>query len=272
MATLTEKIDSRETVMSERPSVTMHYILDGTSDDITAKTLLLNSTPTLYDGLVRDECTLEPIFVDTTTGTGKWDCTVQYIAPEYQPPEVGESSFNFDTGGGTQHTTQSRETIASHAPPGKTAPDFKGAIGVTGDSVEGVDITVPVYQFAETHFLPDAAVTPAYKLTLFALTGRVNQAIWKGFAAGEVLFLGASGSRRGLGPWEITYRFAASPNVSDLTVGEITGIDKKGWEYLWVRYTDAEDTTAKALVKKPIAAYVERVYEDGDLSLLGIGV
>ena len=46
MATLTEKIDSRETVTGERPSVTMHYILDGTSDDITAKTLLLNSTPT----------------------------------------------------------------------------------------------------------------------------------------------------------------------------------------------------------------------------------
>lgn len=64
MATLTEKIDSRETVTGERPSVTMHYILDGTSDDITAKTLLLNSTPTSYDGLVRDECTLEPIFVD----------------------------------------------------------------------------------------------------------------------------------------------------------------------------------------------------------------
>jgi len=77
MATLTEKIDSRETVTGERPSVTMHYILDGTSDDITAKTLLLNSTPTVYDGLVRDECTLDPIFVDTTTGAGKWACSVR---------------------------------------------------------------------------------------------------------------------------------------------------------------------------------------------------
>lgn len=36
---------------------------------------------------------------------------------------------------------------------------------------------------------------------------------WRAFAAGEVLFLGASGSKRGEEEWEITYRFAASPNV-----------------------------------------------------------
>jgi len=108
-------------------------------------------------------------------------------------------------------------------------------------------------------------------MTLFQLTGRVNTGAFKGFNAGEVLFLGASGSRRGYGDWEITFRFAASPNVTNLTIGDITGINKKGWEYLWVRYADSEDTAAKALVKKPIAVYIERVYDDGNLSLLGIG-
>ena len=51
MPTLTEKIDSREWASGERPSVTMHYVLDGTSDDLTAKTLLLSFTPATYDGL-----------------------------------------------------------------------------------------------------------------------------------------------------------------------------------------------------------------------------
>ena len=46
---------------------------------------------------------------------------------------------------------------------------------------------------------------------------------------------------------------------------------KKGWEYLWVRYADEEDAAAKMLVKRPIAAYVEKVYEEGDFSQLGIG-
>jgi len=37
-----------------------------------------------------------------------------------------------------------------------------------------------------------------------------------------------------------------------------------------VRYTDVEDTSAKMLVKQPVAAYVEKVYEEGDFSGLGI--
>ncbi len=99
---------------------------------------------------------------------------------------------------------------------------------------------------------------------------RVNSGPFRGFAAGEVLFLGASGTKRGGGDWEITFRFAASRNRTNLTIGDITGISKKGWEYLWVRYADAEDANAKALIKKPVAVYVEKVYEEGDFGALGI--
>jgi hypothetical protein len=100
----------------------------------------------------------------------------------------------------------------------------------------------------------------------------VNGSGFKGFTKGEVLFLGASGSKRGLEDWEITFRFAASPNVTGLSLGSITGIAKEGWNYLWVRFTDDEDATAKALIKRPIAAYVEQVYPYGNFSGLGIGV
>ena len=40
---------------------------------------------------------------------------------------------------------------------------------------------------------------------------------------------------------------------------------------MWVRYEDAEDAAARAIVKKPVAAYVEKVYEEGNFGLLGIG-
>ena len=85
------------------------------------------------------------------------------------------------------------------------------------------------------------------------------------------IFPGASSSKRGSDDREITFRFAASPNKTGLTVGDIVNINKKGWEYMWVRYADAEDATAKAIVKKPAAVYVEKVYEEGDFSTLGIG-
>ena len=39
-----------------------------------------------------------------------------------------------------------------------------------------------------------------------------------------------------------------------------------------VRCADAEDATAKRIVKKPIAACVDKAYEEGDFAALGIGV
>jgi len=266
--TLREKIDSRASQAGESPSVTLLYGLDGTSDDLTAKTLAINSTPTTYDGLVRQSLSIEPEWVDTNTTDGRWLVTVRYGSATEEPP-TGDSTFAFDTGGGTQHITQSIQTIAKYPP--ATAPDFKGAIGVTHDNVEGVDITIPVYQFSETHYLDDAIVTPAYRGTLFYLTGKTNAGGFRGLAIGECLFLGASGSKRGQGDWEITFRFAGSPNVTGLMVGTIGPISKKGWEYMWVRYEDDEDENAKRLVKRPTAVYIEKVYEEGNFAVLGIG-
>ncbi|MCC7409962.1 MAG: hypothetical protein IT442_17985 [Phycisphaeraceae bacterium] len=245
------------------------YLIRGTEDHAEARTQLLATAPTTLGSLHRD---LDSVRVEELH-TGIWLGTVPYAKSQFtqSEPQTGDSVYSFDTGGGTQHVTQSLQTIGKY-PTG--APDFKGAIGVTRDSVEGVDITVPVYRFSETHIIDDDDVTAVYKGKLYSLTGKVNSSSFRGLAAGECLFLGASGSKRG-GPsgedWEITFNFAASPNRTGLVVGDITGIAKKGWDYLWVRYEDAEDATAKALVKRPVAAYVEKVYDSGDFSDLGIG-
>ena len=49
-------------------------------------------------------------------GPGLWEGKVRYGAKQKDPP-TGESTFSFDTGGGTQHITQSKETVSSHARP-----------------------------------------------------------------------------------------------------------------------------------------------------------
>ena len=269
----TENIDSRQ--YTEGQSADLVYTVRGTADEGTALASLNATAPADFQGLVRQPSSVEPVHIDTANPDHCiWTGTARYAPRQYeQPPETGDSSFSFDTGGGTQHITQSLATIHRYAASG-TAPDFKGAIGVTHDNVEGVDITVPVYNFSETHYLPASQVTSAYKGTLFQLTGKVNNASFRGLAAGECLFLGASGSRRGTEPdddWEISFRFAGSPNRTGITVGPITGIAKKGWEYLWVRYADAEDTASSTLVKQPVAAFVEKVYEEASFAGLGIG-
>jgi hypothetical protein len=257
--TIDERYNSREATESEDPSTELLYVVQGTDDDLTVKGLVAATAPAFYAGLKRDSFTI------STVGGGVWECAVRYVKLE------DESQFTFDTGGGNQHISQSMVTVGRYAAPGEIAPDFQGAIGVNQDQIEGTDITVPVYNFTETHQIDDALVTGDYKAALFFLTGKVNDAPFKGFARGEVLFLGASGAKRGFDDWEITYRFAASPNVVNLHLGNIVVASKEGWHYLWIRFADDEDNVAKVLIKKPITAYVEQVYEYGDFSGLGIG-
>jgi len=256
-------------VLSDQ-SAELTFIVRGTDSDIAARGELMSSSPSTHNGLKRDDIEVEEI------APGMWLCVVRYASSSQTSPEIGQSSFSFEMRGGSQHITQSLQTVASYASSDiAAAPDFRGAIGVTSEGIDGVDITVPIYTFTETHYLSPEVVTTAYKGTLFHLTGCVNNGSFKGLAAGECLFLGATGARRGTDPddlWEISFAFAGSPNVSGLTIGDITGVTKKGWEYLWIQYQEAEDTAAKMLIRKPIAAYVERVYRDGNFAALGIGV
>ena len=141
-------------------------------------------------------------------------------------------------------------------------------------NVNGVDVTMPVLNFTETHTLSGSRVSTSYKKTLASLTGTVNRSGFRGFSAGEVLFLGASGTKRSKkssAPWEITYRFAVSTNKAGFKVGDIQVTRKYGWDYLWVRYADKVAEGGKNVVKKPVGVYVEMVYPEGDFGNLGIG-
>lgn len=245
------------------PQAELGFYVIGTSDEIAARDALLAGSPAVYQGLVRKSATLSR---QTETS---WEGTVTY--GRLSQKETGQSTFRFETGGATTRVYQSKATVGSYAPPGKSAPNFQGAVNVQDRRVEGVDIIIPEYTFSETHYRAADAITQAYKITLANLTGKVNNAPFRGFNAGEVLFTGASGSMRSGEDWEITYNFKASPNLSNLTIGDITGIDKRGWEYLWVLYTEVEDGASKTIIKRPRAVYVERVYDEADFSLLGIG-
>jgi hypothetical protein len=196
-------------------------------------------------------------------------------------------SRSFDTSGQTAHRTQALADTSvgpfdtgEFAYPGPGAPSMNGAIGVDGSSVNGIDYVVPSLQWNETYDIAAGYVTTPYIRMVSKLTGTVNNAPFRTFAAGEVLFLGCSGAHewdaeKGDGPWSLTYKFLASPNAGPgltlpaIKVGSITGITKLGHEYLWVRYEDNVSDTS--LVKVPRHVYVNRIYRQDDFSQLGIG-
>jgi len=242
----------------------LFYKVKGTSSDLTARTEVEAAAPSTYDGLARDKVVLVKPFPPTG-----WLFRVHYVRPGSQRPETNDSKFRFSTTGGSQHITQSIATSQQRAVAGVTAPNFGGAIGVTKDSVEGVDIGQGVYEWSETHYIPDSQIDDTYKEWLRHLTWRTNDDFFRGFEAGEVLFMGCEGGpREDEVDWEIEFHFAASENLVNQTVGQITGINKKGHEYLWCSYEDSDDEDQ--LVKQPIVANVEQVYYEGDFDHLNI--
>lgn len=231
-------------------------------------------------------------------GDQAWKVSIAYEklgADDATQTASQKRSRSFDTTGGTQHVTNALQVKDAfgiivdsgervYGPAGlNDGASMKGSINVDDQGVNGVDIVVPSFQFQESYDVPLAVLNDAYIRKLGELTGSVNDAPFRGFKAGEVLFLGASGShewddQRGNGPGTITYKFVASPNAGDgktllpLKIGDINNIAKGGHEYLWVKYAVIEDTSKNQITRQPIAVYVNRVYPDGDFSQLKIGV
>jgi len=244
------------------------YLVRGTTDQADARAALAVEAPPSFQGLKRAD--VEVTELEGVAG-GAFMGSARYARNSASPPQVNDSSFSFETGGGNTHIKASLDTVGAYGTGASTSDNGK-LIGATEEGVEGTDIVTPVYTWSETHWFDPDDVTNAYKGLLFDLTGKTNDADFKGTSAGETLFLGAAGTQRGTDPWEIQFLFASTPNKTGITIGDITNIAKKGWEYLWVRHRQKELTgSLKLVTQQPVAVYVERVYEAGDLSGLGIG-
>ena len=272
-----EAYSERDQTVNAKGAVTeieIPYLVFGAEDEDAALSAARSKAAShSISGMVLDSLEVTERINDDT-----WKVKAIYEAEDGETPDNPDtddetSSFAFDTGGGTMHRNQSLKTVAKVP---NDAPDFNGAIEVDNEgNVNGVDVTMPVLNFTETHTMAGSRVTTSYKKSVAALTGTVNRSSFRGFAAGEVLFLGASGqkrSKKASAQWEITFRFAVSPNQSSLSVGKLKVSNKKGWDYLWVRYADKVADNKKNVIKEPVAAYVEQVYPEGDFGNLGLGM
>jgi hypothetical protein len=211
-----------------------------------------------------------------------WEGTVDYelVGFSNQPYQTGDTTTTFEIG--TQSVNVKQNTFAGgtgiYTASGEVRKDYKGLINVDNDgNAQGADIDVPTFTWSETHYVADASITTAYINALYAaVSNPINDNTFRDAAAGEVKILGVQGARRFRGgDWELNFKFAASLNVTSLTVGAITGIHKHGWEYLWFNYERRiqTDTASGSTFISLIAtnAYVEKVYGYSDFSALGIG-
>lgn len=183
---------------------------------------------------------------------------------------VDEYSLSISTGGGSIRVTNSFNTT-SYPAPSATAPDFKSAIDVRDGKPQGIDRVLPAVKLTLRYRLTRPVDIFAYTKICSDLTGTVNNDALMGYAAGELLFLGTNGEFGNQKDPELQFDWVASKNA-DLTIADITSVAKGGHEYLWILYEDEDTGTGGSayVVQKPRAAYVERIYTEGDHSLLSL--
>ena len=269
-----ERVESRKLdVQVESPSAEFEYLVFKSTDENAVRLIVESTISSFYTDPFGGVLPFQNYTIEHQ-GNGIWYVTTRYSVRRQTGrtanPVAGVSNtVNFEIGTQTVKLTQSLETVHTYST--TTAPDCKGAIGVNGDNVDGVDIDKPTMTFSETWHVDPAQITTPFLVALRDLAEKpVNDAPFRGFDTGEVRFLGASGSQKDEQNFEITFKFAVSPNRDDLVVGpDLSDIEKGGWEYLWIRYTDALDNSQ--LVKQPSDVYVEKVYDSSSFDVLGIG-
>lgn len=280
---MNERAISRMRNINRTGRAELKYLLKGTDDDQEAVDYALEHLPADVADMPCQAVDIEEL------GSGRWDVKAVYEPNSVSnsttpppPPEVGDSEYSFDTTGGTRHITQAiggsaGTTVYARPVPG-AASDWGGAIGVREGGVDGVDIVVPQFSYQETHQIAHATVEAGLPAIIFALTAKTNNATFKSFATGEVLFLGAQGRRRKSEDfWTIVFMFSMIPNTVQVAGDPededmfITDILKGGHQAIDIEYENEEDDEAHMLIKLPFAVRIHTVYEAGDFSTLGIG-
>lgn len=293
----TEMWNSRESNLGlKQQSMTLRWVGYGTLDEEVARAGFLAVIPLTFLGLLlENDIQIRPAggelwYAEATyssTGTAVEAGQGGASPPPPPPPSPAATDplgpeYSWDISAVTEHITQSKETVvkktlATLEIMGQVAPNNNRAIGITADGeVQGCDVFKPHFEWSITRTF--GYVTHDYLMTLKSLVGKKNDAIFYLRPPGTLIFMGASGSPKGSeGQVAVTFKFLEGSDEEDIEIagsnqsddGYIGQIDKAAWDYLWVAYRNVQ--SEGKITQQPYAVYVERVIDEGDFSLLGLG-
>ncbi|MBR0239228.1 MAG: hypothetical protein IJQ39_14125 [Thermoguttaceae bacterium] len=226
----------------------------------------------------------ESIQIDEQESVSTYTASVKYSkkgdnreAEETSPNNPERARLSWSTKGGTGKRSYSKETVRSKASSyagGYDAPNQQGGINVKNGTVEPVDVVAPAMHVTLTCKLPWYVVNDNFIRSFYDLTGTVNSdALWW-FQPGELLFKGVNGDPEDkvnaatgsvMRWYNLNFEFEGMPNIGQYDErGDVPPfgiVPKDGWDYLWILREDRKDPTDNKVRSKPIAVYVERVYD-----------
>lgn len=212
--------------------------------------------------------------------TDAWDIDVLYSqtpGSTLTPSAIGDEVVTFSTGGGgTRRVYHAIEHLGDFAPEGQEPANYKGAINVTPDGVEGVDIPNPQFSLVIDRVFPSEVITQLFLRGVNTATGAVNSRSFRGYNPGELFLTNVEGGPQNDESWRITYEMLGIPNALDVEIGDPTdgGIavgPVDGHDFLWVEYepqvvNEGEDNAYTN--RKVIGAHLERVFPRVDFAAL----
>ena len=273
LPTLEERHGSPRLVGGLNPTREYLYNLhDFVGTDEEAREYVEDNTPASID--TGDE-TLTRVAVvveaDPILGTNPWRCEARYGRPSpvsSGQPTGGPQGRRLRIGFSQERVFRSLSTVTTTP---NDAPNFGKLIGVTDQGPQGVDVTVATFTFTRYRVMDSSAYTQAYENTLMEAVGSVNSGSFTGKPAGTVLLLGVESVYvPSTDKYELTFEFAGRKNETGIVIGDLDPFDAEGWDHVWALYESQEDTDGKRVVKKAVAAYVERVYPRNSFSGLGV--
>ena len=252
-------------------SIEVQYLVFGVSSEEDALSAVHDKAPAESKGLPLDSIEIDTRETNDTFRVNaiyrEEDTTVDDSSGNDDDDETPTESF--DCGGGTKHLLYSFGQRKVYGD--KDAGGAIGWNGKSGDDCEIVGVDVPTAQLRETYTKPMrvSKLTTAFKRKVAALVGKVNSGSFKGWNAGEVLFLGMSYSTpaKKAKKVTVTFNFAIQPNESGVKIAG-RSVTKKGFEYVWaISKTVASSGTPKLEVE---GIYVDQVCEYASFSGLGL--
>lgn len=250
-------------------TATVTYIVEGTEDDITACTSAYEFAPDEFSEIPKKSASVAERLTESA-----WKIEVNYGSESKSSSgdsgsEDDEATMNFDCSAGTKHMTQAIEQTCVYAGSGesKDSSDEASAVpigwnGKDGSESEaaGVDVSIGELRETYTKTMSKSKVTgTSWKRKVAELVGKVNSGSFKGWNAGEVMFLGCSYSApsKGSKKVSVSFHFAIRLNESKATVAGQNIGSKKGFEYLWALTDDeVRDGERKRKVRKIYKAVV----------------
>lgn len=223
-------------------------------------------SPESHSGLYRDT-----IDCGDYDDSGNIEITVKYTTSDWhsstKDDDEDEPTLSFDCSTGSTHITHGlTERVIKGVPAGKAI----GWNGKYGDDMEITGVDVPIAQMQEnyTKIIRLSKLTNVYKRKIASLVGKVNSKAFKGWEAGEVMFMGCSYSSPDKKSTKVTvtFNFTIQPNESNIVVSN-RKVSKRGWEHIWaISRTVAQEGSAPQIVTDGI--YVNQVVKYADFGVL----